>query len=829
MTDNDEQQFGVVAGISETEVVIELVDRSFELALSDVADIVGEDVASSLRVGDGVALLVDADEALVEAVADRVVRIDEASIGADEITFIAANGDRATMPTGGEALTADEFNALNAIEQLAVLDINANKVFWRSEVGDFASWRTTRRKKLREERFDEFGPRAFVNPYTFVPLDGAPQKGPPVGHDLLGTDRFSGSIGVRWRTETPLLCGAAQRPTDTAAAAAVATGATAAGVSTFASNSAGLVVPGSSIKGAVRSLHEALVNGCMRVFDADFMPVYREHASPSHRMNFVIGIVEEVDKGTGRPTKVRLVERVVWTKAQDLVTARQQADLDPVIESGQSFTIDGNPVRLGDREHYDNATVTAHDGPAGQGQHTILVADTNSARDGRTFWCAGGVLGETVLGVSGPGWSAFLETVAGADDVEDERQPVDFDHYGNGFSFNGRSLGPGRRLATGQVVWVRVTGESIDRISLSALWRSKGKFNAGQRARNHLPCQHRKQLCTSCRIFGSAETKPETSENRLGAEQNSYRSHIRFGDGVLRTGDRATTVEDLERAVPLAPMLSPRPGAGQFYLNNKNRQRTTQGKAPGRQWGSDRDGNPPRSIRGRKFYWHGDPIKQKTDKPQLRGARHHARGENADVSKIADLAKPDTEIDATIRFDGLSTEELGSLLLAIDPTLHFGAHVRTRLGGGKPMGLGTVAPTITSFVAQSAARRYCGTETPTPSPTDFVQTFVQRATDAATVTERWPDIAAVLTPEHVPAALVWYPPGANWDRANTDGFDESFKFFGDTDGSFRRIDGDRQLPDHTQQLVPLEDPRELEQLLPIAPNQEPNTWWRNRP
>ena len=46
-----------------------------------------------------------------------------------------------------------------------------------------------------------------------------------------------------------------------------------------------LRLPGSSVKGAVRSLHETLAGGCLRVFDEDFIPSYRDRRGPARGLD----------------------------------------------------------------------------------------------------------------------------------------------------------------------------------------------------------------------------------------------------------------------------------------------------------------------------------------------------------------------------------------------------------------------------------------------------------------------------------------------------------------------------------------------------------------
>jgi len=90
-------------------------------------------------------------------------------------------------------------------------------------------------------------------------------------------------------------------------------------------NTAEITVPGSSVKGAMRSLHEAMFMGCMSVLDLDYTPVYREAAIKGQRAmksdsDWRIGIVEEVES-SGKPISMRVTEKeanTIWVNAEGL-------------------------------------------------------------------------------------------------------------------------------------------------------------------------------------------------------------------------------------------------------------------------------------------------------------------------------------------------------------------------------------------------------------------------------------------------------------------------------------------------------------------------------
>ena len=101
----------------------------------------------------------------------------------------------------------------------------------------------------------------FINPYTFVPLPRSVSRGKPRGHACMSEDAttgrpdgFSGWFDVEWSFGTDHLLAQGQS----------------------ALRAERLVIPGSTVKGAVRSVHEVLADGCLRVFDADQLPVHRE-------------------------------------------------------------------------------------------------------------------------------------------------------------------------------------------------------------------------------------------------------------------------------------------------------------------------------------------------------------------------------------------------------------------------------------------------------------------------------------------------------------------------------------------------------------------------
>ena len=134
--------------------------------------------------------------------------------------------------------------------------------------GGIREWIARRRQTTDERHYRERMAERFVNPYTFVPFPERIERRKPSGHHLLGAGNLSGAFTVTWTFTSPFQAPAGQ------------------------SGTAVLRLPGSSVKGAVRSLHETLAGGCLRVFHEDFVPSYRDQAR-ARSADWTMAVVEQ--------------------------------------------------------------------------------------------------------------------------------------------------------------------------------------------------------------------------------------------------------------------------------------------------------------------------------------------------------------------------------------------------------------------------------------------------------------------------------------------------------------------------------------------------------
>lgn len=678
----------------------------------------------------------------------------------------------------------------------------------------------------------------FVNPYTFVSNVASPTRHRPAGHAAMGEDRFSGTLEVTVTARTPLLIGGFS-----------AEGAEVKGLPRRQDGT--VMIPGSGLMGPVRSLHEALTGSCLRIVDTERVPVHRHPVNAELTRGLVLAVVDEVD-GEGRARSVRLCGD--WVKIPkvlllgnggndaDLPWTGDQMDFEPGDHKA------GDALRVSDEEHSTgfgpgelSESRTRRMGPVTEDCWVLLMTDTNArspqGKNGRPapVQFAAGRTGPdaTRCKISDLAWEDYLKAVEGADDLrtaslkeagfasgEEPRWGTAPPEYADvwwpprsdsgdapaasGRSGQGQKIGRRLRarsyLHVGQPVWVRVADGEVSEIRLSLYWRYLGGKTVGERLGEAQPCTDPENLCWSCRMFGSADTGGR--EETGFAVQHSYRGHVRIDD-LLATGPVAPITWEL------APLASPKPGAGQFYLDNSavagSARIAKKDTEPAATWGSIADEQRTRPVRGRKFYWRTETDADPSTKKPERGRRRPHQSEA--MSDKVSLIPAGTSFTGRVAFDNLDAAEYGSLLAALEPRLLGGAGESSwdrsviSVGGGKPFGFGSVAIDVGRVSLQTAAQRYLGEPGPElPGKAEAVEAFLNTVTEAARVT--WSALRHALEFGFIDDAKVWYPPG-DGSRGDQD-YDKSFEFFSHTTGL--RLQGDRYrdlvvLPDAAESAV----------------------------
>ncbi len=202
---------------------------------------------------------------------------------------------------------------------------------------------------------------------------------------------------------------------------------------------------------------------------------------------------------------------------------------------------------------------------------------------------------------------------------------------------------------TGIPVWYEIDDKKL---SLASIGRTFFRTSLNELVGERKPCINRKELCEACALFGM------TGEESLG-------SRIRITDANV-VGSYTL------KKVTLKILGQPRYSYMPFYA--KSSTITVIPK-------SYDDNNV--EIAGRKFYWHN---KKASEDSTIYSATEKNR-----MNSTLELVMPEAEFCFDIYYDGITQEQLEKLMWCI----HFGENQKNgdlchKLGHGKPLGLGSV-------------------------------------------------------------------------------------------------------------------------------------------
>jgi CRISPR-associated protein (TIGR03986 family) len=653
----------------------------------------------------------------------------------------------------------------------------------------------------------------FVNPYNFIPLVGKVPRKPPESHELW--KGHSGQIICKMTLKTPFFF------PDTERRCKNAEGHERLYLLRDAENRA--IIPGSELKGAFSAVAEAFANGCLRVFDDTmhfgYRPAPNEFLNLKRRQGvWEAGIVKALPTSE-QPGKIAIcqVAKVRFRKPlrggrwfDDVKDARNGEHLHLRVREGRvtwatrQGTPDENP------EGYMNIT-------------DVPDVNTYKAAKKSQRW---------FYNESEDKWVGFTEAVAQnynaihaigfQRDARDTSFQVNVEDVPHKWALPDEEaehkggLRPRRHpLRVGDLVYcvlrkpfnqMEADERGIDDVEM-LLAAEVGRVRYQQGVADGLPdefalCKDADKLCPVCRLWGWV---PPGKEEQNDGEEKSRQGFIRFSTAHTVSALKET---DVEANVTLSPLGQPHASAMSFYLQSPDNPREvgTYGKQnePYREF----------ALRGRKFYWHQEP------RGQWRDTRDNGQPKQDSQNKTVELLKEGVTFTFMVEFDNLSDEDLGLLLLTLQPNLLGeknipSQHLYHHLGMGKPLGLGSAKVVIDKLTLINRAERYQSltadgktsyeqAQLAQPNVQKFIDAFVEEALKAQDIPlessrnrrqfatlQRIEALLFMLDWEHKPEGIR-YPPGPS------DKSEESFRWFMDVNERLltpREIaDGKRQKP-----------------------------------
>ncbi len=554
----------------------------------------------------------------------------------------------------------------------------------------------------------------FHNPYNFVPTRQRPDQGELSDHvpdslSRMHEDRFSGRMRVKWVAVTPLLVPDASRAGVTADDARHTT------LPVRVDHDGHPYLAATSIKGVVRATVEALTNSRFGVANAAL-------------------------------SKDRLGLRRTTQQARDLIPV-QLVEVDGRLRARayrgrRHVPLDGVMAAAwlpfyGHRVLHADGTLPKH------GQEVVAVIERNRHPRGFGYDKVVSLHDANAQPVPGDGQFAFSGVVVvtgrGADNKHDERVFFDdrdgpeFLEIGQDAEEHWRALmedstallreaqsspgpewplhltDPGRRIfGPGLLAYAEVEDSIITKLLPTTVSRDLHPESPRQRIQDWVrPAKTAEELSLADRLFGWVR-----SGN--GEGPGALRGRVRITPSV---GDKEVREFDM----PLQILSTPKPQQGRFYLGKVDDTNTglvsahdvglTKEQAGYRGAWLDKGGNHPRGFKvyphhanrvdppgAAEPYWSPtkDPLTTEFIRPRPTEGGDPARRDSQNRS-IQGWVEPGTSFEFDVWVDNLTQVELGALCYVLwvsglqtenEPVMHL------RVGGGKPLGFGSVTTEI---------------------------------------------------------------------------------------------------------------------------------------
>lgn len=596
----------------------------------------------------------------------------------------------------------------------------------------------------------------FHNPYHFIPIpDSPPRQSHTVrideffadtGPKLEGAERrghayshatyhgLSGRIICSLMTESPVFVGAG-RTAGTSGQAAVVESA-----SCPSPHHRVPMIPGSSLRGMISSLAEAVTNSAMRVVE-DRSLSYRKDIRAA--LNCMGMVLREGDRWFLRP-----LTRPPKSSDQSL-THEFQRIFDDDYETGVRIYIghykssdwlaELKSYRHDDPEFYylPQSMIRYNAFQGGDAGKTRPISQSEYEQlDNKDDYIRGilYVLGRSAVRdlpdnkmrelfipypqhvESRPVFHLPKETLDTFHSIADERHDdtetdcekmLPYTPRGTRRNDNPEQYGARVRLKHGDIVYFSVAkgsnGWFVDEVSFSAIWRGQKRHN-GRLVTTHsfleeanpdlvpLGSPSRRRLTPAELLFGVVEEKSK-GIGSTSSKARAYASRVRITEARVQPRSNhdyfedETTLKILDGPKPPSPALYFKPKVGSGYISKDDLNpelHTIQGRKMYLHQYPEPRGNPPRAPWESRLTRPGDPNSRLEQKAKIRpwkaGLRFYFH----------------------VDFDNLSEWELSLLLYVLRPTDTF----RHKIGLGKPIGLGTVSIRPEGVFLVNRSQRY---------------------------------------------------------------------------------------------------------------------------
>lgn len=399
-------------------------------------------------------------------------------------------------------------------------------------------------------------------------------------------------------------------------------------------------IPGSTIRGCIRSIYETLTDSCFVTMAEDMWLTNRVNPGYAYKP----GLLIKEKNGWVLYNAKRLYVQIKGKNAPFT---------DGVNENGERY------IKQKEKNFYwgDAVDIKYKDVEMNNKRKRRIINQMDHSQNSNYYVYVGEPIGEQKKYQS-----VFQKCEKLSSDIKLSIQRLEYswDIYkdnkdkGKGLEDHHTGYAGYERAKKGGVVpiWYKSEGDSYS-LSFAAIGRKVYSDSLNDMIGEHrTPCQNRQKVCPACQLFGMAK------DEGIGSR--------------IRISDASIVNEGISTSVMLKELGSPRTGYYPFYSEN----------------GLEFD-KQNAMISGRKYYWHiPDAAKDTSIYTELNPKKKSER--NATVELLSDAV-----FEFDVYFDRISPVQLEELkwVLTLGENCEDG-NLCHKIGHGKPLGLGSVKMTI---------------------------------------------------------------------------------------------------------------------------------------
>jgi CRISPR-associated protein (TIGR03986 family) len=498
----------------------------------------------------------------------------------------------------------------------------------------------------------------FINPFNFIGLFREKDPATPV---LSGEKKYSGCLDISITTKSPLFIPNTSNSDKQTSHKTYDFFSHTQLPYPCALGQYEPVIPGSEIRGVIRSIHAAMNNSCLRTDeDAEFF---------QRKINKETGLLKFEDNSWFL-YRVNTFPCEGWKRASDTskvgkiqnsISNEEKDNYSPIYFTTEKKLVFNPKTGLKEMKEFALLKENDRQGPVRSG-YLVVGQEFSGKQHSRVY--------EILNGYRQKVDKVLIErleaTIQQYNDSKVNKALAKEQETNKKASWYPEYVLDGSKTALPVHFSVDPNSQQISNLSPAGIGKSSETYNMSNFIQGYEACSDPEKCCETCEVFGFV-----SSSKNSKSESQGHTGHLRFTDATIAPENKKPQISDYyyDKSITIKPLLTPHTSNVGFYFLSEE------------YWSFDYPNDLV--IRGRKFYFH-HPVDEKaftsSEDPKT-------QKEEYPFTATIIPVKQGITFNSKVYYEDLTETQLQKVIAAID--LFDDDHWQM-IGHGKPLGFGSV-------------------------------------------------------------------------------------------------------------------------------------------